>query len=271
MWSEEDRAKVARAQERATRRRRFTEAYGAEGVPAPQEPVTPEEAQGLIRDFGAAHPDFPGFSPEQAGGARDLFDEPATPAYFRPDAVLYTAYAPNPGATGRLTAVLTPVGPAQRYVDNPAGALAVWHCEHEHGSRNDALACAGAESSRRYYARLEAELSARSLGREPAPVSGPSAARVWTEPDKRYPGDIALCSLRPGQGEGTTRIRLTPAGQVLVGEAVLGPEGVRDLVIGYLGAVLREAALDEPAPGEIGPGPDVRALRRVMDKIRGAQ
>jgi hypothetical protein len=94
-------------------------------------------------------------------------------------------------------------------------------------------------------------------------LSGPPMVDVRAEPDRDYADDTDLIYMRGGVD---FRTRFTPADVVNVIAALSGAMPTAgEVVAGFLNERLEKARRDEKlAFGEIGPGPEVRALQRVI-------
>jgi hypothetical protein len=108
------------------------------------------------------------------------------------------------------------------------------------------------------------ELHGTKTGRLPA--SGGPMRDMRLERNRDYPADRDLCFER---GQYIDRIRLTDSDQRALWKRLYGSPAVAlnmdVLVMNFLGEKLAEARANERlAFGEIGPGPEVRALQRVI-------
>lgn len=94
-------------------------------------------------------------------------------------------------------------------------------------------------------------------------LSGSPMEDVRVEPDRDYADDTDLIYMRGGVD---FRTRFTPADVVNVIAALSGSMPTAgEVVAGFLAERLAKARAGETlAFGEIGPGPDVRALERVI-------
>jgi hypothetical protein len=152
--------------------------------------------------------------------------------------------------------------------------FAVWICEHSHRLRTDALVCAMSELTRRQgpvpaKPAFTVDEVSELPGARSAP--GPAASRPYDSVTLSpaglvdRPADSRLSFERDGS---SVTVQLAPADRRSLFAALYGAapgEEQAQFVRSFLTERLEQVRRDfEPACGEIGPGPDVRALERVI-------